>query len=274
MRKKFLSYITMVIVMFVVGVNVVKAEDYNFSFKVIKVDDPLWFWYNFKDISDYKEIKNGGSVKPGEIIAVGIDVTTKNSVASAFEVKFKWDNEVLEPWSYNGSTYVTSFVDEKGIMPQGWTSSFGVFSSYSYYFKDYPTFLNEFRDGRKEYIPISKSGILYWTFFKVKEDAFENTEFIFSYPRVVGVSNQGRNLVSVSTTSMNLKVSEEKTQENLIGDLNNNGKIDFGDVCLMIAYVGRTAVLDESQLLKADLTDDGKIDVLDQVKLNNIYYKN
>ena len=38
MRKRFLSYITMVIVIFVIGVNVVKAEDYNFSTKIYKVD--------------------------------------------------------------------------------------------------------------------------------------------------------------------------------------------------------------------------------------------
>ena len=59
MRKRFLSYITMVIVIFVVGVNVVKAEDYNFSTKIYKVDVVDDNFITRFNNGEFQEVKSG-----------------------------------------------------------------------------------------------------------------------------------------------------------------------------------------------------------------------
>ena len=56
-----------------------------------------------------------------------------------------------------------------------------------------------------------------------------------------------------------------------MGDINGNGKIDYGDVQLIINYVGRAVSFNEKERSVADVTGDGNINLTDQIKLMNMY---
>ena len=54
------------------------------------------------------------------------------------------------------------------------------------------------------------------------------------------------------------------------GDVSGNGKIDIGDVTLLIDYVlGKDANLDEFQLAAADINGDGSVDIDDVTAVIN-----
>lgn len=44
-----------------------------------------------------------------------------------------------------------------------------------------------------------------------------------------------------------------------MGDINGNGKIDYGDVLLIISYVNRTLSFNAQEMSVADVTDDGNV---------------
>lgn len=96
MKKTLLKYLTLVMVLFVVGSTAVKAEDYNFSTKVYKTDDPENFLTSYNN-GTAVEIPAGGSVNAGEKIAVGVYVDTKQAASYMFDIHLNWDENILTP---------------------------------------------------------------------------------------------------------------------------------------------------------------------------------
>ncbi len=259
MRKRFLSYITIVIVMFVVGVNVVKAEDYSYGVRVFKIDNPFKFAIEEDmDISNYEEILANGTVSSGDIIGVGIYEIKKTNVnGRGAHIELNWDDEVLEPWEYNGNQFNIS--DTK----TGFGGSF-----LNYYNNNKPLIsISDYNGGKN----VFGEKFVFWSFYTIKDDLLDESIFTFSFKKAVKIIDFGQNFASVTTNPVSFKVVKDDFQDNLLGDVNANGKIDFGDVAMLSAYVGRVLTFTPEQSELADLTGDGKIDIADQIKLINMY---
>jgi hypothetical protein len=58
-----------------------------------------------------------------------------------------------------------------------------------------------------------------------------------------------------------------KVEPTVVGDVDDNGKVDIGDVILLSKYLVGTADLNAQQKANADTTKDGEVDVTDNFKI-------
>lgn len=259
MRKTFLSYLMVIMITFGLGVMLVEAADYNYSVKVYKMDDPWIFYKNRQDISPYEEVRTNGTVNPGDIIAVGVYETNKTGISGdAFDVTLKWDDEVLDPWLLDG---------EDNFSLNGLYSGLNSSKYSSYYTDDLPKINRRSYTGSKG----ENVNLLFWTFYTVKDNVPNDTLFTFSFQKAVKTINKGRSLASVTTTPATFKVFSNNVEENLNGDINGNGRIDFGDVVLIVSYVGKSIAFSDEDKAIADMNNDGLVNVADQTALINLY---
>lgn len=280
MRKTFLSYLMVIMITFVVGVSMVEAEDYNFSVKLYKLDDPSTFWENYQS-GLLEEVPANGVVDAGQKIAVGVYVETKNATASAFDLRLNWDDSILDPIKneYGGNEFIENLkpISAGGIYPNydgidninitGWK-----YADYGdYYLDNTSRTLVIIRDYRNNTL-FNGNGIMYWLVFKVKQNVTSGSYFTFGFNRAEAFANLGRNEVDVVTTPVTFKVSNP-IERYSVGDINGNGKIDYGDYLLIISYVGKLTMLTGEEIVAADINGDGKVNVLDQTAMNKLYYR-
>ena len=269
MRKRFLSYITMVIVIFVIGVNVVKAEDYNFSTKIYKVDVVDDNFITRFNNGEFQEVKSGGTLNAGDTIAVGVYIDVKNPTGSIFDIRLNWDDSLLEQ-VYNVDTLESYIYDTRSIIKGGIYSNNWVVlisSDRSPY-----TIANIYNISNKE--NFDKNVAMYWLFYKIKDNAQDNSNLIFSFNRVESYCNFGRNLLDISTTSSNFKVNGTKSLAYSLGDANGNGKIDFGDVMLSMAFYMVNLSMNAEEKDAADMNNDGRVTLSDTLLIIEKLFKN
>lgn len=279
MKKTLLKYLTLVMVLFVVGSKGVKAEDYNFSVKVYKTDDPENFLTSYNN-GTAVEIPAGGTVNVGEKIAVGVYVDTKKEASNLFDINLNWDENILTPLLSEVTGKTFGKIDlrseyEGGIQPDDleigqyteWEASFK--KVLKYYKNDLPRINVQLQD-KIAYTKFKNSGILYWQFFQVKNDAPANSYFTFSYNKVDGYDGFGRTEADITVTPISFKVQNNNVPYSL-GDINGNGRIDYGDISLLIAYTGKLTQLSELEKSAADVNGDGRVNINDVIKLESIY---
>ncbi|MBQ7266597.1 MAG: dockerin type I repeat-containing protein [Firmicutes bacterium] len=68
--------------------------------------------------------------------------------------------------------------------------------------------------------------------------------------------------------SFNKKITVPEA-EYLKGDINNNGYVDDTDAALLLKHIGVKNILSDEQIEKAELTNDGKLDMLDVIWILN-----
>lgn len=286
MRKRFLSYITMVIVIFVVGVNVVKAEDYNFSTKIYKVDVVDDNFITRFNNGEFQEVKSGGTLNAGDTIAVGVYIDVKNPIGYNFEIKLNWDDSILEPFKDAERNRSIIKVDlrpeiEGGIYPNAcdeeycewteWRLSKGRYMDY--YINNKPI-IKVTADDNRELTKFRKSGNLFWLFLKVKDSIQDNSNLMFSFNRVESYCDFGRNLLDISTTSSNFKINGTKSLAYSLGDANGNGKIDFGDVMLSMAFYMVNLSMNAEEKDAADMNNDGRVTLSDTLLIIEKLFEN
>ncbi len=282
MRKKFLSYITMVIVMFVVGVNVVKAEDYNFSTKVYKVDVVDDNFITRFNNGEFQEVKSGGTLNAGDTIAVGVYADTINPTSHAFDIKLNWDDSLLEPiFKSSGLPYFKN--DLRGTCDGGLFPAYleyGDCDTYwqiererTYYINNYPVIGFRAYDNQN-YLNFNASGILQWVFYKVKANISDNTYINFNFKNVTGFKNNGRDEVSISTSFTTFKINGNKVSAYSLGDANGNGKIDFGDVMLSMAFYMANLSMNAEEKDAADMNNDGRVTLSDTLLIIEKLFEN
>lgn len=256
--KKFFPYIVMIILTFTVGTSVVKAADYNFTFKAYKVttEDPDEIISMYKK-GQLEEIPANGNVKPGDIIAVATYADVINATGIVMEYDVNWDNELLEPWE----SYYYADTVKLYTLPGGWTSG-----GTKYYLKDKPI-IKEIMHPNSTPSPLAKSTNLLWSFYKIKDNAIKNKLITFSYAKIEAYSNNGFEEINISSTPVSFKV--EGTPERMLGDINNNNKIDVGDYFLIISYTAKSITLEGENLVLADLNNDGKVNLQDYIKMRD-----
>ena len=286
MRKKFLSYITMVIVMFVVGVNVVKAEDYNFSTKVYKVDVVDDNFITRFNNGEFQEVKSGGTLNAGDTIAVGVYIDVKNPIGYNFEIKLNWDDSILEPFKDAERNRSIIKFDlrpeiEGGIYPNAcddedcdWTEWLISNRRYLDYYLSNKSIIKVTADDNRELTKFRKSGNLFWLFFKVKDSIQDNSNLMFSFNKVESYCDFGRNLLDVSTTSSNFKINGNKSLAYSLGDANGNGIIDFGDVMLSMAFYMANLSMNSEEKDAADMNNDGRVTLSDTLLIIEKLFKN
>lgn len=282
MRKTFLSYLMVIMITFVVGVSMVEAEDYKFSVKVYKFENQETFLEDYNN-GLLEEVPANGVVNAGQKIAVGVYVETKNATASAFDLRLNWDDSILDPIMFNekvglgaidlrseneGGLYPSSIYEGDGYFATDWTSSFN--RTIHFYNNDVSRVNVSLYDlHHASYF--QKSGVMYWLFYTVKENVSSGSNFTFGFNRAEGFGFNGRNEVDVVTTPVTFKVSNP-IERYSVGDINGNGKIDYGDYLLIISYVGKLTMLTGEEIVAADINGDGKVNVLDQTAMNKLYY--
>lgn len=284
MRKKFLSYITMVIVMFVVGVNVVKAEDYNFSTKVYKVDVVDDNFITRFNNGEFQEVKSGGTLNAGDTIAVGVYIDVKNPTGSIFDIRLNWDDSLLDVIIDNDN-FMYYFYDDRsqfngGLFPN--TNSLS--KRHDWYFdcylylnettKEGPKIKSKFYD-KNDKTTFDKSGILYWVPFTIKNDINSEVNLNFDFSLLDIYNNNGRTRVdSVSSSSSTFKINGNKSIAYSSGDANGNGKIDFGDVMLSMAFYMANLSMNAEEKDAADLNNDGRVTLSDTLLIIEKLFEN
>ena len=275
---KSLSYLTMFITTLLFGISIVKAEDYNLYIKVYKTNNVNTFLNDYKN-GNVQEVEKGGTLNVGYTIAFSLYINSKNATASGIEASLKWDNYILEPvLNSNGKSYgeVDLRTEENGGIYQLDTDASNPWDNNFYgekdYFKDKYPIINGYLYNIKTKHKISKSGSIAFLYLKVKEDVIDNSTLTLSYNKADAFTNYGRNEVSTSVTSTYFTIKGNLAEPyTLMGDINGNGKIDYGDVLLIISYVNRTLSFNAQEMSVADVTDDGNVNIADQVKLINMY---
>ncbi|MCX4254797.1 MAG: dockerin type I repeat-containing protein [Bacilli bacterium] len=276
--KKSLNYIAIFVITMLLGISIAKAEDYNFDIKVYKTNNVNTFLNDYKN-GNIKELEKGSTLNAGDTIAVSLYINSKNSTASGIEARLNWDKYVLEPvLNSNGISYgeVDLRTEDNGGIYQldtdasnPWDNNFA--GEKNYYMGNIPRvsgYLYNIKTNHK----ISKSGSIAFLYFKIKENVVDNTILTFSYNKAEAFSNYGRAGVSTSVSSIYFKIRANLAEPySLMGDINGNGKIDYGDVQLIINYVGRAVSFNEKERSVADVTGDGNINLTDQIKLMNMY---
>lgn len=274
---KRISYLTIFLATLLFGISVVKAEDYAFGVKVYKVENVSTFLEDYKN-RNVNEVTSG-RLDAGDIIAVSICEKVYNSYGSIFDLRLNWDDSVLEPLlNSDGNTYGevdwTNYRDggifeSSGNAENDWSNTIGGYST-NYYRNNIPRVsgtiysIDDYR--------ILYSGSLGFLYFKVKDNVVDNTILTFSYNKAEVYGWYGRvpAISEVKPVSFIVK-SYFYAPYSLKGDINGNGKIDYGDVQMIIGYVGRTLNFNSEEMSAADVTGDGNVNILDQVKLINMY---
>lgn len=257
----------------------VEAEDYNFSVKLYKFENQDTFLEDYNN-GLLEEVPANGVVNVGQKIAVGVYVETKNATASAFDLRLNWDDSILDPIKneYGGNEFIENLkpISAGGIYPNydgidninitGWK-----YADYGdYYLDNTSRTLVIIRDYRNNTL-FNGNGIMYWLVFKVKQNVTSSSYFTFGFNRAEAFANLGRNEVDVVTTPVTFKVSNP-IEKYSVGDINGNGKIDYGDYLLIISYVGKLTMLTGEEIVAADINGDGKVNILDQTAMNKLYY--
>ena len=281
--KKVLSYGVILSVVLLMSLGVLNAEnnevteDYNFKVKAYKTDAPLNFMERYQS-GEVQELTQNDTIYPGDVIAVGVYATTYNPVGRMFEITLDWNRDLLEQIMFDeeseGVTIETLLPD----YPDGYGDMYGSFSSdgtfnkkisflggvnYSKSSNIKDTVLIEYRSRNT----ISKDGILYWYFFKVDEKARLNSKCNLSFLMAEGYETKGVEKVNITTTPLVLNVGLKPDFTREVGDLNNDGTIDFADYILMNKYTLNSSLLSEEDFKYADTNKDGRVDITDYVRL-------
>lgn len=257
----------------------VEAEDYKFSVKLYKFENQETFLEDYNN-GLLEEVPANGVVDAGQKIAVGVYVETKNATASAFDLRLNWDDSILDPIMFDenrgwiripllsenaGGMFPPCAEEEEDYYCTDWQAS---------YSRAIPVRINgiarigvQINDSNMSTY-FQKTGIMYWHWFYVKENISSGSNFTFGFNRAEGFANLGRNEVNIITTPVTFKVSNP-IERYSVGDINGNGKIDYGDVLVLIAYVGRDTILSDEERAAADINGDGKVNLLDQTAFKN-----
>ena len=258
MRKRFLSYITMVIVIFVVGVNVVKAEDYNFSTKIYKVDVVDDNFITRFNNGEFQEVKSGGTLNAGDTIAVGIYLDVMNANATNFDFRLNWDDSTLVPIKNSKGNNFVKYDDDKNYY---WTLP--SLRGFEYYRNNKPLIV--YKPYKYNNLNADTSLTLFWVFFDIKEDAPDGSYFTFDFSRAFGYGKYGKLESNVTNTSSTFKINGKRKEAYSLGDVNGNGVIDFGDVMLSMAFYMIELPIESNEKDAADINGDGRITLSDNL---------
>jgi len=291
--KKIICYsILLTVVLFAVvstlnAENEVTTVDYNLSLKAYKIDTPINYIekYNAGEIDE--ELKENATIYPGDIIAVGVYVTTYNPVGRIFHITLDWNKDILEQIIYDenleGVTDYTllPFIEFSygDLYCANCKEEFDYNSSYDTYLTSFSegyntkieniidTFYLSFKKARTKKTTLSSNGIMYWYFFKVNEEAKVDYKCNLTFQNAIGYNEETKK-IDIVTNPLTLNIGR-KDNYRPYGDLNNDGRVDLVDYELYGDVLSKQYELSEEDFKYADITFDGKINISDKAKLSS-----
>jgi len=230
--KNIFNYLIVFVLTFICGIGLVYAADYDFSLKFYEVSGvPTNFLDNEYKTGSAKEITKG-TVEPGQVFAVGTYVNVNNASADGFNINVDWDEDTIDPWTTSaGRTIAAIDMTNTGVYPYDYDSDF---DEYTYYWsfqgaknfrdvsyrseKGEAQFIALLGDYDANYTKLAKSGIMYWMFFKVKDDAVPGTPIDIKFSEESAATFAGTN-ISISLNNPSLSVYGELSSDNSVSKL-------------------------------------------------------